>query len=516
MAGETKVVVTNWRALRSKYGRQLKKIEEALGALVEADRRRGIDTRVVHLDDRTEMEEYEARPVGRVDSPLQAKHAIDDVFRHFKPSYLMILGASDVVRHQSLKSHLYSSQDSNRTVYSDLPYACEADYSTEIDRFTGPTRSVGRLPDVTGRSGAGYLAGLLRSAVRSEPLAAPAPDGGSCLGISAKAWEESTRRNLDEIFAHKRKYSLGLSPSEGPDWNSSLLARPIHFINCHGGKIDCRFYGDERSGGVDAGDLIAHDSGCVAGRLTQGTVAVVECCYGARLFNPADATSVLGICNTYLASGARAYFGSSTVAYGGDRTVEYADALCQYFLLHLLEGQTSGDAALAARLDFVRGNDLDPIAYKTLAQFSLMGDPSLQPFLKAGGKTGPTPVEDEGHVLDLAHRGAQRAAYRASLAERGAELQKVRAVSHHPISIPDAPATIRKILDLADVTGWDDPQLESFMTSAPDSPPDESAALVHVVSRPPKETPLPFEDIELIVATEAGGDIVSWRHVFSR
>lgn len=57
----------------------------------------------------------------------------------------MLLGAPDVVPHQSLINPLHSPDDPDERVDSDLPYACDSGYSIDIDNFLGPTRVVGRL-----------------------------------------------------------------------------------------------------------------------------------------------------------------------------------------------------------------------------------------------------------------------------------------------------------------------------------------------------------------------------------
>lgn len=513
MAEVDKVVVTNMRALKSKYGRRVRRITAALGELVDADRERGLTTSVVHLDDEAEMARYGAPPVRRSTSPPQAKAAIDGVYRFFEPSYLMILGSVDVVPHQPLKNPKYSKKDSNRIAYSDLPYACETGYSTDIPDFVGPTRSVGRLPDVTGHSDVEYLVGLLHRAAAAKTRRVTGES--SCLGISARKWEPSTRRNLAEVFEADMLDRVHCSPRQGPDWDADLMARPVHFINCHGGKSrsDCRYYGEGASKD-DIDRFIAHDSACVAGRLTPGTVAVVECCYGARLSDPRDTAGILTICNTYLSAGAVAFFGSSTAAYGGERVIDWADWLCRFFLVRLLRGQTAGDATLGARLDFLDHCDLDPITYKTLAQFSLLGDPSLQPFLEPEEKTEPS--EAEARTRRLAGRAARRTAVRADLTARGERLRSRRAVTHAPTHVLDPQATIRQILEAAGAPGWEDPELESFVQSAPDDDAAVGPGLVHVVTRPGRRRARPYMQVELLVARQVGGEIVSVRRAVSR
>jgi hypothetical protein len=512
MTAETKVIVTNWGALESKYGRRVGEITEALNTLIGADRLRGLTTTVVRLDDSKDMLDY-GPVITQPDNPQQAKKAIDDVYRVCRPDHLMILGAVDVVPHQPLSCHKCTAPDTNLVAYSDLPYACDAGYDTKIATFAGPTRSVGRLPDITGHPHPWYLVSLLDSAAAARPL--PAPDESACLAISTKKCATSTKKNLADVFRVKTFAQLQVSPRKGPDWHRDFLARPVHYINCHGGKSDCRYYGEGASEKT-IDDFVAHDSACVAGRLTPGTVAIAECCYGARLSDPAGTAGILTICNTYLASGAVAFFGSSTAAYGGDSTVEHADVLCKYFLEHLLAGETSGDAVWAARLDFVEHTDTDLIQEKTLAQFGLMGDPSVQPFLGPDEKPGPFMAEARAPY----HAGlaAQRTASRAALAARSEELGRRPTVSHEWTQAPQPEVTIKSILRAAGVAGWRDPELESFVQSATlaDDQPPAAPTLIHVVTRPRKERNLPFEDIEIIVAREVGGEIVSVSHLFSR
>src|SRR5262249_54640309 len=126
----------------------------------------------------------------------------------------------------------------------------------------------------------------------------------------------------------------------------------------------------------------AHDAALIGGKVTDGTIVSAECCYGADLYDPAGGQ--MGLCNTYLAQGAFGFFGSSTIAYGPPTGNGAADLICQYFLNHIRDGASLGRACLQARLDFVQqaggtGGALSPIDLKTLAQFSLLGDPSLTP-----------------------------------------------------------------------------------------------------------------------------------------
>jgi len=101
----------------------------------------------------------------------------------------------------------------------------------------------------------------------------------------------------------------------------------------------------------------------------------------------------MGICNRYLRLGAYAFFGSSTIAYGPSEGNGSADLICQSFIQRVLAGASTGRAALEARLAFVmQATHLDPTDLKTLAQFNLMGDPSITVVGKAGHKLNRTRI----------------------------------------------------------------------------------------------------------------------------
>ena len=537
MAGVDKVIVTNMGALKSKYGGQVRGIKRALRDLVSADKQRGLTTHVVALDNPAEMAKLNAKAVEKAYDPQEVKGAVDGVFAALRSPYLMILGAIDIVPHQPLQNPAFSPRDGNLIAFGDLPYACDAPYSLSIKDFVGPTRVVGRLPDVTGSSDPRYLEGLLGllcTAISRGPQ--PAPGADQCLAISTWSYRHLTSRVLASLFPPPATPFLSTSPNDGPYWPGAALRSPIHYINCHGNDGDCRFYG-ERSADDEGEDNfpIAHDSGCIVNRLATGTVAAAGCCYGAQLYDPRACGGVAGICNTYLASGAYAFFGSSTVAYGGnfdgahdDSTTpnDWADLLCQYFLRHVLNGSSVGAATLRARQDFVEyiaqpPDPFGPLDLKTLAQFSLMGDPSLHPFLpQSVGEAAPS-ASAAGEASTFERAAAERAERRARSAARGEKLRRSTVVAHRPIKAADADSTISQILGRAGVTDWTRPGLRSFAVSAAESSQGAPLALtgqscVHVVTRRGKRRKAPFPIIELIIATEVDGKIASLRRASSR
>jgi hypothetical protein len=371
-----KAIVTNLSALKRKYGTAgVEKIQSALKNLIVKDQKRGLGTRFFSLDDAAAMKQVNGKPVTKAIDPKQNKNAIDAVYRAFAPDYLMILGSIDVIPHQNLKNPLYSPYDDpDKFAFGDLPYACEAKYSQRPQNFFGPTRVVGRLPDITGAKDPQYLLALLKIAAGYKN--GDAQSYRSYFGISAEVWKNSTDLSLSATFGNAA--NLKTVPPSNAKWPSAMVKRLSHFINCHGAPDDSHFYGQPRSGAQLY--PVALDAVYLNKKISEGTVAAAECCYGGQLFDPAYDKGQMGIGNTYLGNKAYGFFGSTTIAYGPDDHNDQADLICQYFLQSLLKGASLGRAALEARQKFAHTASMsDPSNVKTMAQFNLYGDPSIAP-----------------------------------------------------------------------------------------------------------------------------------------
>ena len=431
-----KVIVTHRHALDAKYGSSVAVIDAAVAGVVAADLARGILTRVVDLSDPVQMAALAVTglpwlpagapnpvPVTDPTDCAQNKAAIDAIYRAMLPDYLVLLGSIDVIPHQDVVNPVFAAGvDDDTLALGDLPYACEEPYSTDPAKFVGPSRVVGRIPDLTasthdGTADPAYLVALLERQAQWTPSARTDFD---CFGISAAVWQGSSRLNITAISGGDS--GLHLSPSEGPDWDDADLGRRMHFVNCHGAQIDPAFYGQ------DGDDFPkSHDAALLAKRLTLGTVAAAECCYGAELYNPTmEANGQAGMANTYLEEGSYGYMGSATIAYGPADSLGAADLICQYFLTSVLGGASCGRALLEARQRFVAEGNTSPTDLKTLAQFSLMGDPSIHPVDPQGPYRSWTPVEPHGAGGPRA-AGLGRSDRRDRLRQVGATLSNVPA-----------------------------------------------------------------------------------------
>jgi hypothetical protein len=384
-----KVIISSDSALAKKYGAAGKSgIDAAVSRLIAADAARGLTTQYISIAGTTERD---------------YKDAVDAIYNAHTPHYIAILGAPDVIPHQSLTNPLYSPKDLDADIPSDLPYACAAPYSVNPADFIAPDRVVSRIPDVLGATNSAYLETVLdHAALASAP---PAGSYSSFLGISAEPWQASTQLSLTTAFGSAA--GLQVSPSDGAVWTTSQWGALAHFINCHGATEDWRFYG--QNGSTYPYAHVAHyvDTGA-----KPGTIVAAECCYGAELYDPSTMGVHQGIANTYMERGAFGFVGSTNIAYGPSNTNGYADHICADFFKHVRAGQSLGAAMLLARQDYVTRNaPLDPVSVKTLAQFVLYGDPSIYA------------------VLSSPPSGARRAERRRQATVNANELENSTAVS---------------------------------------------------------------------------------------
>jgi hypothetical protein len=371
-----KVIITNLSALKVKYGADgVQQVQAAIQQLIAADKNRSLITNLFALDDAATMQQFSVAPVSDPTDPKQHKDAVDAIYKALAPDYILILGSIDVIPHQNLDNPMFSpGNDDDEVAFGDLPYACETRYSQRPRDFLGPTRVIGRLPDVTGANDPQYLVNLLEVAATYQGN--DADSYHKYFGISAEVWEESTALSLSGAYGNS--VDLKMVPPHDSSWPAPLLIRLPHFINCHGALNDSRFYGQSAS---DESDFpVALDALDLENNISEGTIVAAECCYGAQLFDPSLNDGQIGIANTYLANKAYGFFGSTTIAYGPSDANDNADLICRYFLQNLLEGDSLGRAALEARQTFIHTADMsDPANIKTIAQFNLYADPSITP-----------------------------------------------------------------------------------------------------------------------------------------
>jgi len=392
-----KILVSNRTALTAKYGVSgLRRIREGVRDLAKADKSRGFDTRLIFLDDAAQLKSF---AVTDPKSGQQHKRAVDRIYDLINPDYLVILDAPDVVPHVSLSNP--AAGDGDQDVPSDLPYACETRFAARDPKaFTTVTRVVGRIPGITGAKRPTFLLKVMAASARFRPRSRS--EYMDYFAITAAAWRKSTHRSVKAIFGNEQ---VRVSPPIINNDANRYLAAQMHYINCHGDDMAPEFYGQRK----DYYPVAMNTEG-VAKRASPRTVVAAECCYGAQLYNPdQEKKQRMPIAISYFDRGAIGFFGSTNTAYGDAARNSAADLITQYFLINVLNGSSLGRACLEARQRFVDKEDLDIYNLKTLAQFLLLGDPSLHPCREH---------DDEQHP-ELADKSAARAKRRMDLVALG-------------------------------------------------------------------------------------------------
>jgi hypothetical protein len=504
---DSKIIVSNHSVLVKKYGTKgLAKITKALALLKTADSKRGIKSQIIFLDNKAAMKKVSGVAVFDAASPKENKAAIDAIYKKLRPEYLLILGAADVIPHQNLDNLVFEpGADDDRFAWSDLPYACSATYSRDPRRFIGPTRVVGRVPDLAGATEPSYLINLLTTSASYQSRAPEEYE--SYFSLSTLTWKKSTQLSLNNIFGNNTK--LRISPTTGPRHPAAQLGTLMHFINCHGGQASPEFQGQKGNSYP-----IALRTDTLTGKIKEGTVAAVECCYGAELYEALTLGVDLPICQIYLEQGAYGYLGSTTIAYGPADSNGSADLICQNFLLNVLGGASLGRAVLMARQQYVADvGQMDPIDLKTLSQFYLLGDPSIHPVLKPKGVAPKGIIAEDSEQFSRAER-------RIKLQETGDFLEKTKpTVSKVSVKSKVSAETKTSLGKLAKLAGLTTKQsFQSFVVKVPATAKSQKTKVAGTPTKyhlalgvPVKHTTDKVNRGVAVLAKELNGRIVGYR-----
>lgn len=152
---------------------------------------------------------------------------------------------------------------------------------------------------MTGATDPSYLIALLGRAARYRSR--PRDDYETFFGLSALAWQNSTELSLKNLFGASD--GLHTSPPEGPNWSRTSLQHRAHFINCHGGPADTKFYGQHPKRERDQPDAMTARRLERIRAVREGSVVAAECCFGADLYDPKESGGQRGICYVYLTQG---------------------------------------------------------------------------------------------------------------------------------------------------------------------------------------------------------------------
>jgi hypothetical protein len=506
MLTPVKLVITSKKNLSDKYGSQISKIETLLNKLKKADKAKGLDTKLVYLDDAVSCRQVGVRRIKTMTN-AECKRIVDDLYNKLAPAYIVILGAGDIVPFQEINN---PADDDDEIVLSDLPYACNTKYSTSINSFIGPTRVVGRIPDKSGKQNTiAYLETLIKNSIDHQPM--KRSDYMNYFSVSAQVWTKSTQRSLTSMFDDCGRLINSPLKSETTDakYTKTQLKPLTHFYNCHGSKADPCFYGQKGKNNYP----VALASKNLAASVSKGTMVAAECCYGAELYDTSSSEAKQdGIALTYLENGAIAFLGSSTIAYGPSDSNALADLITQYFIKSNLKGDVStGRALLEARQRFLTdsGPQLDPYELKTLAQFYLLGDPSVVPVkaeVDEGGKSAS---------------GTTIFNTRAALSTKGLSLQESIEPSRQQRrqSKPGNPRELNKLLKDADFADADKMHVYSILSKYTGKGKQKKVTGETARYRAyikPETSEDNFKSIKVLVVKEDNDQLLGWRTYESR
>ena len=383
------IVLTNTKGLKNPDA-----FTSALNSYLDYKSQDGIDYYVLDLNNQA-IEEIDARDVEDI-----TLNILFPLYLVTVPHYLMIVGDSTVVPSMDW-DNVSDVYDDN--VPSDLPYLT-LDTTSPWDGveygFENVTQ-VGRVP-AKAKNGFSEAIAYFERVKNFKGYTAT-----KSFAYSAYVWQRTTvaefsHLNPNTITSPKYTCNPDDAGSDGL-WLLEQLSPEYNMVcfNLHGsdethiwsGQLGEYFYPD------------AFEQGLLP--QNNGYVLLTEACYGAR---PTCSDSI--VVNA-LQNGCMAFVGSSRVAYGWDNgQIGCADIIAQHFTYHVAKGETVGNAFLKA-LTELTNREMSEIEIKTLAEFSLYGDPSVKLItanahaMQKGKKSGSAvkyskPKKDKSRAILLA------------------------------------------------------------------------------------------------------------------
>jgi hypothetical protein len=431
-----KLSMTVRRHLERKYDtKALRAIDAALKRWIAADRKRGIRTVHVAVDDRAAMKALKATAVTGTDTAAKVKRALDPLVRRLAPDYVVVIGADDVVPYFQVENPSFDPDgDDDERVPTDNPYASnEVFRASRRSSYLAPDRVLGRIPDLRGSGDPSWLLAHLERA--TNWTSHPKRHYAGVHAICCHSWSGAGAECVQELSEKPARLMISPPQNDKNATHRSRLTAHLHMIKCHGAHLDTRYYGQKGNSYPEA----LH-SRTLRPRVRPTTVAAAMCCYGAEVFAPDDASALQPgdwpIASTYLRRGAYGFVGSTTIAWVGDTSMVAADWVVVAYLKSVLGGASTGRALLEAKQDYLRwlqqqGMAPDVADEKTLLQFVLLGDPSIHPVAApqaapaVGRRGGPArraravrAVAAAGPTTLVAQERRQRRVFRAQLGDQ--------------------------------------------------------------------------------------------------
>ena len=279
-----------------------------------------------------------------------------------KFTYLFIVGGNDVIPTMICEDILGNDKD----IESDLCYARLSLDSPWSGCVESPEQWIrtGRLPTWKGESRIEFM--------RYFDIAGnwvPKSYVNNRFSLSAEVWKE-TSGNVSSSFGNE---NICLSPTYTCTTIQDRLNpySELLYFNLHGASVPAaKFWYGQGDGSFP--EAFSPELFC---RLNIPYIVGVEACYGARYIGYRKEESSL---LSAMTDKCLAFLGSSRIAYGSSIGCgTCADVMVGEFLKNVNRGLAFGEAFQMARCQLLSSAVREP-EMKTLIEFSLFGDPSLQ------------------------------------------------------------------------------------------------------------------------------------------
>ena len=345
---EEGILYTNLPLLSSATGKTSEQLTAILNTFISSAAARGVGYELFDVSSKLSEAGTVPQHVEIIKTLVEKKH----------PKYLFIIGSSKIIPSIVWKNEA-GDFESDKDVSSDLPYTTldtQSPFDGQEYNFDTCLK-VGRLPE-SGIDLEKYFKNLEEGCGKIGEIRS--------FSLSADVWKEETK----DIYNKISQTQVFTSPECEKSTVANLIPSNanLFLFNLHGSNRTEFWYGQR---GRDYPEAMDHDS---LAKVSNPYFLMVEACYGAFYDDRTPANSLLlsalnGKCISFL--------GSSRIAFGTPSPKgTCADVIAEEHLKNLKNGMSAGDSLAAARK--VLEEDSYAESIKTLAEFSLYGDPSAR------------------------------------------------------------------------------------------------------------------------------------------
>lgn len=345
---EEGIVYTNLELLSEELNKPQAEIKGIVDAFISSAKERGISYELCDVSSKFGGTGTVAQHVEIIKTLVQKNH----------PKYLFIIGSSKIIPSIVWKNEA-GDFESDSDVSSDLPYSTldtQSPFDGQEYDFDNCLK-VGRLPEC-GVNFENYFKNLAEGSGKSGDI--------KSFGLSAEVWQEETK----DIYKNVSDNQIFTSPECEKSTVTGIIPSDTNLLlfNLHGSNSTEFWYGQAGSSYPEAMD---HTS---LGYVAKPYFLMVEACYGAFYEGRSSVNSILlsalnGKCISFL--------GSSRIAFGTPCPQgSCADVMAEEHLKNLKNGMSAGESLCRARSILMQDDSVETV--KTLAEFSLYGDPSAR------------------------------------------------------------------------------------------------------------------------------------------